>query len=579
MKRSGLIFSGILCIIVSIQVSAQRIVPLQYRENKSFSYEELIGMYKKLDQMHQDAMLTEWGMTDAGLPLHVFVVNTDEKFTPEEIREGNKGVLMVMNGIHPGEPDGMDASVIWVDELLNDPDLARKLENVVLCIIPVYNIDGMLNRGCCTRANQNGPEEYGFRGNAQNLDLNRDFMKQESSNAVSFAEIFRAFDPDFFIDTHVSNGADYQHVFTLLHSSGERLPEPLCTYHRREIVPELYREMEKKGYPVVPYVNIWNDPPDKGYPAFYDSPRYSNGYTSLWGTFSFTPETHMLKSFPERVEATKAFLEVSRGFLNANSRKVLVYRNMFRAWAKDVTWVPLRYGIDKNEDRRIEFMGYEAYRDKSPITGEMQLYYDRTRPYTKKISYFDEFKVTYTAVKPRTFVIPFAYRKLAEKLEKAGVVTQKLRNDTVLTAETWFLPDVKFRSLYEGRPVFSLEDTTVLRVREAVPLKAGSVLVHTGTYNDLYLMNALHPYGPDSYLVWGYFAAIAEQKEHFSPYIFDGYARTMLDTDAGLKAEFDAKKSADASFSSSAYAQLEYLYKRSPFAEKTLGRYPIMMIF
>lgn len=579
MKRTGFIFSGILCILLLAKASAQRIVPLQYRENKSFSYEELINLYKKLDQMHQDAMLTEWGMTDAGVPLHVFVINTDEKFTPEEIREGSKGVLMVMNGIHPGEPDGMDASVIWVDELLNDPDLARKLENVVLCIIPAYNIDGMLNRGCCTRANQNGPEEYGFRGNAQNLDLNRDFMKQESSNAVSFAEIFRAFDPDFFIDTHVSNGADYQHVFTLLHSSGDRLPEPLNTYHRKEIVPELYQKMEKKGYPVVPYVNIWNDSPDKGYPAFYDSPRYSNGYTSLWGTFSFTPETHMLKAFPERVEATRAFLEVSREFLNANSRKVLVYRNMFRAWVKDATWIPLRYEIDKSEDRRITFMGYEAYRAQSPITGEMQLYYDRTKPYEKKISYYDKFTTTYTAVKPRTFVIPFAYRKLAEKLEKAGVVTQKLRNDTLLQAETWYLPDVKFQSLYEGRPLFSLKDTAVLRVKEAVPVKAGSVLVHTGTFNDLYLMNALHPYGPDSYLVWGYFAAIAEQKEHFSSYIFDSYARRMLDTDAGLKAEFDAKRSADASFSANAYAQLEYLYKRSPFAEKTLGRYPIMMIF
>jgi len=579
MKKKDLILTGFLCFMVTLGTPAQRIVPLQYKDNKSFRYEELIDLYKKLGQLHQDAMLSEWGMTDAGIPLHVFVINTDEKFSPEEIRASNKAVLMVMNGIHPGEPDGMDASVIWADSLLSSPELPRLLENVILCIIPAYNIDGMLNRGCCTRANQNGPEEYGFRGNAQNLDLNRDFMKQESSNARSFAEIYQAYQPDFFIDTHVSNGADYQHVFTLLHSSGQRLPEPQRTFHDKEIVPDLYRDMDKKGYPMVPYVNVWNESPDKGYTAFYDSPRYSNGYTSLWGTFSFTPETHMLKPFPQRVEATRAFLDVSLRYLNANSRKVLIYRNMYNAWVKDASYLPLRYENDKDRHRRIEFMGYEAYRTASPVTGEMQLYYDRSKPYTKKIDYYDEFTVSYQARKPRSFVIPYAYRALAEKLQYAGVAIQKLRSDTSFIAETWYLPDVSFRSLYEGRPVFSLQDTMALRISDTVRLKAGSVLVHTGTVNDLYIMNALHPYGPDSYLAWGYFAAIAEQKEHFSPYIFDGYARSMLDANPALKKDFETRKANDPAFAADTYAQLNYLYKRSPFAEKTLGRYPVLMIF
>lgn len=107
---------------------------------------------------------------------------------------------------------------------------------------------------------------------------------------------------------------------------------------------------------MVPYVNVWNESPDKGYTAFYDSPRYSNGYTSLWGTFSFTPETHMLKPFPQRVEATRAFLDVSLRYLNANSRKVLIFRNMYNAWVKDASYLPLRYENDKDRHRRIEFM-------------------------------------------------------------------------------------------------------------------------------------------------------------------------------------------------------------------------------
>lgn len=579
MKKPGLILYVILSFTLFAGLYAQRIVPLQYKDNKSFTYDELIDIYQKLDHMHQDAMLTEWGTTDAGLPLHLFIINPDEQFTPAEIRQSNKAVMMVMNGIHPGEPDGMDASLIWADELLNDPELPLKLENIVLCIIPAYNIGGMLNRDCCTRANQDGPEEYGFRGNALNLDLNRDFMKQESRNALSFASLFRAYNPDFFIDTHVSNGADYQHVFTLLHSSGQRMPERQRDFYEKEIVPELYRKMGKKGYPAVPYVNIWNDSPDKGYAAFNDSPRFSNGYTSLWGTFSFTPETHMLKPFPKRVEATRVFLDVCREYLNRNSRKVMIYRDLFDKWVKESASLPMRYEIDRSRGRRIEFMGYEAYYAPSAVTGQIQLYYDRSKPYTKKISYYDEFKVTCNALKPQTFVIPFAYRELAEKLEKSGVATRRLKADTTLYAESWYLPDLKFSGLYEGRPLFALHDTTVLRHRDGIRVGAGAVLVQTGTENDLFIMNALHPYGPDSYLVWGYFAAIAEQKEHFSSYIFDAYARKMLDEDPALKMAFEQKKAADPAFASDAHAQLSYLYKRSPFAEKTLNRYPILMIY
>ena len=82
--------------------------------------------------------------------------------------------------------------------------------------IPQYNVGGASRRNCCTRANQDGPEGYGFRGNAANLDLNRDFIKMDSRNAEAFVALFRAMDPDVFVDTHTSNGADYPYTMTLI---------------------------------------------------------------------------------------------------------------------------------------------------------------------------------------------------------------------------------------------------------------------------------------------------------------------------------------------------------------------------
>ena len=225
--------------------------------------------------------LLEYGPTDSGEPLHLIVVDIDKDFNPVSIRAKGKSILFINNGIHPGEPDGIDACLKLLNELSVAKDLNEQLKNVVLCIIPVYNIDGALNRNSTSRVNQDGPEEFGFRGNAQNYDLNRDFIKCESLNAQSFTEIFRTWDPDIFVDTHVSNGADYQYVMTLIATQHSKLQEPLGTYLKQNMLPELYSGIAETGYPMCPYINEIKRTPDEGISGFLDLGRYSTGYLSL----------------------------------------------------------------------------------------------------------------------------------------------------------------------------------------------------------------------------------------------------------------------------------------------------------
>lgn len=557
------------------EIYSQRIVPLKYRNNESFTYEETIEIYNKLDALHADASLVKWGNTDSGEPLYTFVVNTDEVFDPESIKNSNKSVLMILNGIHPGEPDGIDASMIWLDELLNKKNLNDLLDNTVLVIIPVYNIDGMLNRGCCTRANQNGPNEYGFRGNAKNLDLNRDFIKQESQNAISFAEIFRKYDPDVFIDTHVSNGADYPYTFTLLYSSGERLPEPIRSFYLKEMIPSIYKKMNDKKWEIVPYVNIYNAPPDNGFNAFYDSPRYSSGYTSMFGTLSFTAETHMLKPFPKRVEATIDFLDIVTNFTNRNSRKIQLYRNLFKDQILNSKYIPLRYELREDTAEMLRFKTFAYKYENSKVTGQSQLYYDTNTVIEKIIPYKSSFKISYSGTKPEYFVIPYAYSHIAQKLSNAGVSMRTLVSDSLMDLEAWYLPDVEFKGMYEGRPIYVKKDTQVVKVQTKIKIPKGSYIVRTGTELDPFIMNALHPLADDSYLVWGYFASSFDQKEHFSGYVFDAYAKKLLDDNAELRKEFEDKKAKDKDFAKNHYAQLNYIYKKSIFAEKSINMYPI----
>ncbi len=262
-------------------------INLRYEENKTFSYNEIISAYQYLDKTYAEAKLFEVGLTDIGKPLHLFVISKDQDFNPTSIHAKGKCVIFINNGIHPGEPPGIDASIQFSEDLLSGKDGMNKLlENTVICIVPVYNLGGCLNRSPYHRTNQVTPPEAGFRGNAQNLDLNRDFIKMDSKNARSLIKAFHNWKPEVFLDTHVTNGSDHQYVITLISTVFQRLPEPMSKFFKEKMIPDLFTQMKKTPYEMTPYVN-WmkgGSNPDKGIAAYFDTPRVSTGFASMFNT-------------------------------------------------------------------------------------------------------------------------------------------------------------------------------------------------------------------------------------------------------------------------------------------------------
>ncbi|MFC7668686.1 M14 family metallopeptidase [Hymenobacter humi] len=279
--------------------------------NTTATHAECIGYYQKLAAAYPKQLhLAEAGPTDSGQPLHEVVLSADGDTDPASTRRKNRRVLFIQNGIHPGEPEGIDASMMLARDLVQQKSLQKLLANVTVVIVPVYNVDGMLNRNSTTRVNQNGPAAYGFRGNARHLDLNRDYIKQDSRNARSFAGLFQKWQPDVFVETHTSNGADYQYTMTLIATQHSKLAPALGQYLQGQMLPALYKGMEKKKWPMTPYVDFEGQTPESGLRAFLETPRYSTGYAALFNTIGFMPETHMLKAFAPRVHATYDFLKI-----------------------------------------------------------------------------------------------------------------------------------------------------------------------------------------------------------------------------------------------------------------------------
>ncbi|MGB3149377.1 MAG: M14 family metallopeptidase, partial [Maribacter sp.] len=307
------------------------------------TYEEVIDFYIKLAKEFPEVNIQTIGNTDSGKPLHIATYNNEGDFNFKKIAE-EKTIILINNGIHPGESDGIDATMLLFRDLASGK--IPSPEKTVIVSIPVYNVGGALNRNSTTRANQNGPDSYGFRGNARNYDLNRDFIKNDTKNAQTFAKIYHLIKPDIFIDNHVSNGADYQYTLTHLFTQHNKLGGDLGEYLNKKLMPALQDSLASNNWDITPFVNVFNAPPENGFDQFMDYPRYSTGYTALWNSLGMMVETHMLKPYKKRVEGTYSLMEKMIAIANKDGEKIKSLRK--KALNRHLKWeyYPTNWEVD-----------------------------------------------------------------------------------------------------------------------------------------------------------------------------------------------------------------------------------------
>lgn len=539
---------------------------------ESATYFEVIDWYKKLDARSPKVMMKAMGPTDAGYPLHLVLISNDGKFDPVQWHKQNKALVLVNNGIHPGEPDGIDASMMLVRDIVNGKMILPN--NVVLAIIPVYNIGGCLNRNSYSRVNQNGPLEYGFRGNAQNLDLNRDFTKCDSRDARSFTSIFHWLDPDIFIDNHVSDGADYQHTMTLLTTQYDKLGESLGAWLKNKFEPQLYKGMKEKNWEMVPYVNFEGADFDKGMDMFFDPPRYSSGYAALFQTIAFVPETHMLKPYKDRVMSTYALMQTVIEKAAIHAGELINERAKAKAAVMNARSFPLSWINDTTTFSLVEFKGYEQGFKTSKATGLKQMYFDRNKPFTKQVKFFDVFRPANMITAPKAYLVPQGWVEVIELLKLNQVAMTRLNADSMIEVESYRIDEYKSPARpYEKHHRNS--GVKVTPVQQKIRFLKGDYLIWMNQRANRYLAEMLEPTGDDSFFAWNFFDAVLQQKEGYSDYRWEDVAAEWLQKNPELKNKLEEKKAADPKFAANGPAQLNFIYKNSPYYEPSHNRYPV----
>jgi hypothetical protein len=532
------------------------------------TYQETISFYKNLAKTYSEITIDSIGITDSGLPLHFVSLNpkTESKETIS---------LLINNGIHPGESDGIDATMMLFRDIAQGKVEAPK--HTKLITIPIYNVGGSLNRNSSTRTNQNGPESYGFRGNARNYDLNRDFIKCDTENAKSFAKLFHLIKPELFIDNHVSNGADYQYTLTHLFTQHNKLNGKLGTYLHQNIMPALEQKLKSKNWDITPYVNVFNSVPEDGFTQFMDYPRYSTGYTTLFNTLGLMVETHMLKPYKQRVlgtyELMKSMIEISENkYLTISTLK----REQETYYQNKETYV-LDWKVDTTKITTFQFKGFEGEFIDSKITGQKRLKYNRNKPFTKPVNYSNYFKPSVEVTIPKAYIIPKGWHDILELLKLNKVSFQTLKKDSIIKVSQYKIEEFQTRnSPYEGH--YQHYNTKVKYIEKDVIFKKGDILVLTHQSTIRYLLETLEPQAPDSFFNWNFFDTILQQKEGFSPYVWEDKAIDLLKKSPELKTAFENKKSEDSEFKNNWYAQLDWLHKHSSNYETAHLMYPVYRI-
>lgn len=546
--------------------------------NQSPEYDDLIDYYKVKAREYSDISLYVMGESDFGKPIYICVLGATSDSLETFLRARNSTVLLINNAIHPGEPCGVNASMQLVEDYAL-ASTASKKDWPIVAIIPAYNIGGMHNRSSTSRANQNGPESHGFRGNARNLDLNRDFIKMDSQNAWTFAKIFHALDPDVFIDTHTSNGADYQHTMTYIGPLKGRCDAGISELVYDKMLPDVEKHLEEQwGMDLIPYVSMNGKTLDQGIHAFNATPRYATGYVELFNTLAITTEAHMLKPFEDRVKATYGFITGTIKWMSGNRDEIELRRSAAFERQLKMESVPILFERAAHQPHTILLKGYEWEMRASELTQQDRLYYNRDKPVDLEIPFHDVYVPKDSIVVPNFILVRGHETEVIKRLSANNVTFNRSEKTEMTLVYQFIIQGMETgKSPFEGH--FLHSHITADERSALIRIEKGDYIIPVRQRNIQFILHVLFPQNEDSYFAWNFFDSYLQQKEYFSDYVFEEKALEFLMNNPDIEKEFREKQRSDESFASNRWSQLMWIYQRTDYYEgKTHRVLPIFLL-
>jgi hypothetical protein len=530
-----------------------------------------------------------FGKTGEGRELVDVVVSRDGVFDPQALHRASRPILLIQNAIHAGEMDGEDSCLALLRDMAITKTQARLLEHVVVVIIPIYNADGHERFGPYNRINQNGPEEMGWRVNATNLNLNRDYVKADAPETRAWLRLWNRWLPDFFVDDHVTDGADYQYDVTFSLSAYAGNDPAVNEWQQKNVAPYLEKSVAASGHVIGPLIFLTDDAdPTKGIERYPSTPRFADGYMVLQNRPGMLVEMHMLKDYKTRVTGNYEILRALLELMNRDAptlvrlnreadAAVVAAGKRFDPAAK----FPLRTAPSK-ETEPFLYHTFKYTRELSGVSGQVWIHYT-PEPLDITIPRPARLETTLAIAPPRAYIVPAQWTAAIEVLEAHGLQLERTTHTWSAPVDTYRCTDLKWNAQsFEGHhvmfsPLFAARAFSghCTPVREQLSFPAGSVVIAMDQRAAKVAMEWLEPEAPDSAVAWGYFDAVFEQKEFAEDYVVEKLAREMMAKDPKLREEFEQRVESDKQFAADPKARLDFFYQRSPWWDRELGLYPV----
>lgn len=548
-----------------------------YRETPR--YDATIEYARRLDQASPLIKYETFGKSGEGRDLPLLIATEGETFSPETAHKARKPVILIQACIHAGEPDGKDAGLALLRDIAVTKTRAGLLKNVVVLFIPIYNTDGHERVSPYNRINQNGPAEMGWRTTTTYQNLNRDYMKADTPETRAWLALWNRWQPDLFVDCHVTNGADYRYNITYQHEHHDGVPPSVLAWEEKVIDGRVAPATEAAGNIVSWYLEfVDNRDLPKGIRDFNGSPRFSTGYTPLRNRPGILIETHMLKPYRPRVSGTYDFLRFTLEEVNKDPESLLKAvreaDEQTRALAK--SYDPnRRFPIDFELTEKAvpyPFKGVESKVEISDVSGAPHVTFG-TKPLDLTVPMYRELRVKTAIAPPLYYIVPRQWSEVIDILRAHGLTLLTTTEPATIEVESYRFHDVKWPGgPFEGHLMPSFRSETV---REKRTFPAGSIVVPVAQSLSRLAINLLEPDAPDSLVHWGFFNATFEQKEYGESYVLEKLAREMLAASEQLREEYQRKLATDPKFASSSRDRLNFFYRRSPYWDPQMNLYPV----
>ncbi|HUP66545.1 MAG TPA: M14 family metallopeptidase [Thermoanaerobaculia bacterium] len=532
-------------------------------------YEETVAWLRRLVSASPELRMVSLGKSPQGRDIWMVIASRERHFTPSDIHRSGKPVVLAQAGIHSGEIDGKDAGLMLLRDMTVRGTKSSLLEGATLLFVPIFNVDGHERSSPWSRINQRGPEISGWRVNSRNLNLNRDYMKADTPEMRAMITALRVWNPDLYIDLHVTDGADYQYDITWGANGIHGWSPATAAWLERTLSPRIHSALAGEGHIPGPLV-FAEENLTKGMIGGNFSPRFSNGYGDARHIPSIIVENHSLKPYRQRVLGTYVLLESALKTVaseRASLKAAITADRQRRPATIALSWV-----AGPDDVTAIDFLGVDSRERLSPISGSLVTEW-LGRPVPLRIQYTVPTQVEHAVSRPAAYWIPPAWDQIAAGLELHGVRFERIAEPRTLEVEAYRLTG----SSLEPRPFEGRARVTAAAAPEKrrMTLPANSIRVPADQPLGTLAALMLEPLSPDSYFQWGFILEPLSRTEYAEAYVMEPMAARMLE-DPELAREFMEKLRNDATFAASPRERLQWFYEKTPYFDEQWMLYPIV---